>query len=288
MTDTKNTRELNPVYQSIKNMVQMQYELSFKLAGTDWLFNPAVDTTTAMLKESVELIDSAGYTAWWVKGEPALDPENCKTEVVDLFHFLMQGCLQQAWRMLDAVRDLEPENTPQHVKDMLSDDNILVPQVADWFYDAYCSYDEFGPQLLARNDVHVVNYWLSQVLQGAPMSSLAAFWEMCYRFGLTLEDLNARYLAKNVLNQFRRDANYKGDKEGMPAYVKLWDGVHEDNWHVLDYVKYSRTPADIYRVMQALYKHHTGITVGDVPEITTAGPSMLYFYMQVLKERNQA
>jgi hypothetical protein len=234
----------SPYFQKIQQMVQMQYDLSITLAGENWLLDPKVDTTSAMQKEADELIESAGYVPWWVKTEAKVDAENCKTEVVDLWHFLMQGCLQEAAR--GGVPAAE-----------------LVECVTTNLDDAYQEFLK-GPSItFGLTNVRLTQRWLSMVLlNGMPMDSLRMFWEMADRFGLSLDDLYGRYFAKNTLNRFRRMANYKGDKADMPAYVKLWDGEHEDNWHVLRYVEHTNGNVDdLLEVMAMIYKHYTGIEV---------------------------
>lgn len=247
---------VNP-YERIHEMVGMQYDLSFALAGDNWLFDPMVDTTSAMMQESNELIESAGYKPWWSKSDVQTDLENCKTEVVDLFHFLMQGCLQETARALEA-NPVERNDNPR----------LVVEIVGDRFYKALTEYLDQGPLSNGRNDVQLVQHWLAHVLvTGEPLCSLRHFWEMAFRFGVHFNDLYGRYFAKNTLNRFRRMANYKGDKTDLPPYVKLWDGTHEDNWHVLRYVEFSRGDVpDLVEVMSMLYYHYTGIMVTDVDE----------------------
>lgn len=254
-------------YQRIRQMVSMQFDLSFALAGEDWLTNPRVDTTSAMQKEADELIESAGYVPWWVKTEAKVDAENCKTEVVDLFHFLMQGCLQEAARW-GVVQD------------------ELVDTVSAGLLEGYEEFLNECPLALGRNNVQLVQSWLSQVLyQGNPLCSARLFWEMADRFGLTLDDLYGRYFAKNTLNRFRRLANYKGDKADMPAYVKLWDGVNEDNWHVLRYVEHSGGNVDnLLEIMALLYKHYTGIVVMEVDEVALRGTTGYGYYLALPKK----
>lgn len=257
-------------HSKIKNMVSMQFELSFTLAGTDWLTNPAVDTTSAMLKETDELIESAGYVPWWVKKEPKYDPENCKTEVVDLFHFLMQGAMREvyAW-LLTEHKDSVPENEAQ---------TLVVDLVSDYLNAAFVTFNRDGQRHLGRTDVALAEFWLGEVLVDGPKFSFDSFWEMASRFGLSLDDLYNRYMAKNMLNRFRRIANYKGDKH-LPPYVKLWDGVNEDNWHVLRYLEHSQGNTEgLIEMLARIYQHYTSIAVMELPDLDAS----TYAYISTL------
>lgn len=51
--------------------------------------------------------------------------------------------------------------------------------------------------------------------------------QLCYNMGMSIDDIAKRYVAKNVLNMFRKNNGYK-----QGAYIKIWNG-EEDNVVVL-------------------------------------------------------
>ncbi len=243
--------------QQFTTVVGMQYELGFKLAGPQWLVDPKVDTTSAMRDEAKELAESAGYAPWWAAGNAATDAENCKTEVVDLLHFLIQGAFREAWPAMvkfHADKLVNTDPAERHV--------FLVQTVAHWFTTGYSEFMDAGKTREHMGDVELTNHWLGTVIIGGPRASISVFFELADRFGLGWEELVQRYIVKNVLNHFRRAANYKGNIEGMPPYVKLWDGVSEDNTHCLRWAAANPDKlGEIYRAMQFMYWRNTGISV---------------------------
>jgi len=198
-------------------LLTLQYNTNDKLAP-GWLEREDVNFYSAIRDEAGELAVSAGWKPWWSKAESQLDPENCKTEVVDLLHFHMSAVLKECFQFkedsLDGLSAAELQN-------------ILLKRALADFQEAFV----FEP-LQERTNVDLVNDYLGDVLSMGAIQSIGSLLVLARRFGMDDAELAMRYIAKNALNNFRKTKNYKGDIEGAPPYVKLWDGENEDNYFV--------------------------------------------------------
>lgn len=214
----------------ILKIVELQYELSFKLAGPTWLTDTdRVDTDSAMRIEAGELMESAGYKSWWSKEGGKIDEANCLVEIVDILHFMMQGLMQAQWKKIQT-------NPPQDALDEAQVTNLLHRPVAQAMVEGISPYYSTRPSV---NDtkhwsrVRTANKWLGKMLLDGPRAAMPYFWVMCEKYSITPQLLISMYSAKNALNQFRKAYNYKGDIEGMEPYRKIWTDGQEDNVHVM-------------------------------------------------------
>ncbi len=160
----------------------------WKQAGYQW--------ARAIWVECGELMDHFGYK-WWKAAKP--DHEQCLLEVVDIWHFVMSHELTLA----------EPEQVAKDVSKLL-EFAAAQPHRA-WT-------DEERRRCIDRLAMRSAAF---AAADGA--SVLVEFLELADAFGLSLQDLFTRYIAKNALNRFRQ---HNGYKEGR--YIKQWHG-REDN-----------------------------------------------------------
>ncbi len=256
-----------------ETIVQMQYDLSNKLAGADWLTAvDRVDIGSALRDESTEAAKSAGWKPWWSKAKDETDFGNAQLEVVDKLHFLMQGLLQDQYAKIGS--DLVVGAEALSAEDATL---FLVRPVAELMETTYNDND--GDTGQPETVVRKINTFLGAYLFMGSESSLPYFWELCHSLSLNRDLLVSFYLAKNTLNHFRKAHNYKGDIEGAPPYVKHWvpaeyeDGViafpaREDNDLLMSYVRTALengevlTAASIYATLEKLYAHYV---VPDAP-----------------------
>lgn len=246
--------------QRVADIVRLQFDLSFKLAGPDWLENlDRVDTSSAMRVEAGELMESAGYKSWWTKGVQPIDSENCVMEIVDIFHFLIQGLLQAHYSRVVLTEPYIHDPAILTSNPAISQ-KMLIEPVADFIIEGLRIDAEVSGAAVKWSLVKAANKWLGKLLLDGPRASMPHFWAMCAVYGVDVPTLLTLYHAKNALNRFRKDNNYKGDMEGKPAYRKIWSDGREDNAHVMEVARkmasggQSNTTADsMYAVIQALY-----------------------------------
>lgn len=247
------------VYATVKAIVQLQYNLSFKLAGPDWIENKQrVDTDSAMRVEAGELMESAGYKSWWTKGVQPVDTENCVMEIVDIFHFLIQGLLQDHYARVSLTEPYVYDPSILTQNEAIST-KMLIEPVAGFIMEGFDVPDEVRGAARKWSLVKAANRWLGKLLLDGPRASMPHFWAMCAVYGVDAPTLFTLYHAKNALNRFRKDNNYKGDQEGKPAYRKIWSDGREDNAHVMEVARKmaadkTNTDADsMYARIQTLY-----------------------------------
>ena len=172
-------------------MLAMQDRMNTKV-HPDWI-EQKFAWHRALWIECGELIDHYGYK-WWKKQTPEM--EQVKLEIVDIWHFgmsmLFDGrSIDQI--AADLVADLAKDEVPQR--------GVLE------------AGEELATSVLASRKFSIVDF--TSLMESAEMS---------------LDDLYAAYVGKNVLNFFRQDFGYK---EG--TYQKNWAG-REDNEHLVELV----------------------------------------------------
>lgn len=258
-----------------ETVVQMQYDLGNKLAGADWLTaTDRVDLGSALRDEAGEAAISAGWKPWWSKSSSKTDFGNAQLEIVDKFHFLMQGLLQDQFAKIgDDIGGL-----PLSAEDATL---FLVRPVAGLLEATYA--DNGGDTGQSELVVKKINTFLGSYLFLGSESSLPYFWELCHSLSLNRDLLVSFYLAKNTLNHFRKAKNYKGDIEGAPPYTKMWvaptstvgsetvtDPGKEDNDILMGYVRNALengevlTAESIYATLEKLYVHYVpAVGAGD-------------------------
>jgi len=197
MTETLTTVQKKKM---LSSMLNLQHRLN-SVINPDWV-NQNYNWDDAIMLEASELFESTPWK-WW-KDVPA-DVENIKVEVMDLIHFMFS--LEIELYSTDKIDLL--------ASDLLSD---LFPTEEDkvtWDIDSLQSYTRKLINTASEGRSSV--YYLKQIIIAS---------------NLTFEEIYKRYLIKNVLNIFRQDMNYNGNKSGMPPYRKhwIWFGAEtEDN-----------------------------------------------------------
>lgn len=207
-----------------RDLVQAQYELNDKLAGSDWLTNSFVDYKFAVADEVMELNRSMGWKPWWVKGERTVDNSNAQLEVIDILHFHISGMIKDMY------------NEPMYEGE---DKEFLISNVAR-IIENLPTIEQLETEDLLKdfpNDDTLPLHYLAEVIDGGFVVATQMFLVLANYVGLSKEELFSFYLAKHTLNRFRNDHNYKGDKECMPAYQKIWSDGNEDNYYVMKYVR---------------------------------------------------
>lgn len=253
-------------FEQLLEVVTLQYNLSFKLAGPDWLEAvDRVDTSSAMRVEAGELMESAGYKSWWSKEPGVIDADNCVVEIVDIFHFLIQGLLQAHYARVSLLPQYIMDPSVLTERPAITRDQLLQP-VAQFLEEGLTSQRLSVHETKRWTSVRAANKWLGKMLLDGPRASMPYFWAMCAKYEISPELLISMYSAKNALNSFRKDNNYKGDMEGREPYRKIWADGREDNAHVMGRARElasggtTLTVSMMYEVIFALYNEHSGGT----------------------------
>lgn len=183
----------------LQDQINSQVNPDWKTAEQDW--------STTVFVETAEMIESFGYK-WWKKQTPDMD--NVRLELVDIWHFLMSGMIE------DASITEEVDKLPQHIYDA--------------FIFSQTEVDKLTFQYLAT--------YMSSTFSAENFGvACACFAQLCDRAQLSWNDLYSTYVSKNALNAFRANNGYK---EG--TYQKIWstdniDGDREDNYFLMEYIK---------------------------------------------------
>lgn len=218
---------------TIRDTVHLQKTLSDNLAGPGWWIDTQlVDVDSALREEAGELASSAGYKEWWNKedkGAADMDLDNVEVEVVDIYHFLLQAEIGDMIRFTLEEGKIEDSETQAELEQR------AVARVVDRIHSSYVSY-------LESSDIEPIDYVIPAIhsfmghflirRETESLTYLVKFWEMCFQCGLSFDVLHRLYLAKNVLNTFRRQNGYKTGE-----YVKVWADGNEDNYHLRKWVR---------------------------------------------------
>jgi hypothetical protein len=216
--------QLRPSESLLGEMIKIQEGLNTKSYSTEWLEKGATqefDYEIAAAQEVGEFLDSLPF-AWW--SSPTPDPVNCVTELVDAWHFIMsqviidnQGSLEKSLEFV--------YHEYQHSFRLKTAMNAtgITPGVAKVKKDAKW----LVAMLYVNSDAQCPEYGRKYV---------RAFFDLCTSFGLSLDHLYARYVAKATLNKFRMENGYSSKPR---TYHKMWNlgnGMHEDNFYVATFV----------------------------------------------------
>jgi len=146
--------------------------------------------------ETAEFIDSFDWKHW-KHGKD--DLENAKTELVDIWHFLMSAELIENGMPDDSSLEYAHESisTNPYTHDIFAVADIFVCGVIG------------EPNIFPRQEAEGV---------------LSDFLLLCVLVGLSFDELYKKYIIKNTLNIFRQDHGYA---EG--TYIKIWADGKEDN-----------------------------------------------------------
>lgn len=180
----------------------MQDALNIKAAGADWK-DQNLPWSIAIVREVGEAFDHLGWE-WWKKTTPNI--EQLKLELIDIIHFTVSACL---------LADGTPE---------------------EYFDEAVQVLSEIPPDQLAILSQFDVPGYLLEITGNAVGGNYGFVLYLALRaldaLGMSTDEVFNAYVAKNVLNGFRKANGYK---EG--AYVKIWLDGREDNEHLTAIIK---------------------------------------------------
>jgi len=196
------------------NLLALQQNLNDDSNGPGWesgvnKYGKKINWGLCVTSEAMELIDSFAWEHWKLVDRP-IDLPNAKTELVDIFHFVMSEVIrvvetEVAYEELDeaidkSVKYLDSKNNNECKSLDIISECVRVLIIT---FNSKSSIDE----------------------------KFFAFWDLMDAMGVSFRELAVRYLAKNALNTLRQDNGYaKG------TYNKFWNGK-EDNY-------YAQTVAD--------------------------------------------
>jgi hypothetical protein len=179
------------VEQQIREMFEIQNGLNTKSYSTTWLEkgqSGEYDYRIAGGQEIGEFLESLPV-AWWSK--QTADRQNCITELVDAWHFIMSQAIIDHSGVVDRA-----------VNEAIND-----------YADAAMYVTNRGTDL----EVKAYARSLLANLYGDGLY-VESFFKLCTVYGVSLDLLYARYLGKATLNKFRVENGYK-----VGQYAKLWD-----------------------------------------------------------------
>ena len=186
---------VHPLAAQLSTMFALQDQLNQRVS-TSWRTDNFA-WYRAMWTESAELMEHYGWK-WWKKQSP--DAEQVKLELVDIWHFGLSDMLQQAEANGDSLTTLVNKTKA----------GLSLPQQYTDFRDAL---EAFTKNVLTTKRFDIFS-----------------FADMLTITGISIEQLYASYIGKNVLNFFRQDHGYKDG-----SYIKVWDG-REDNEHLAEII----------------------------------------------------
>lgn len=209
----KDYSPLQELSNKLNEMMKLQHANNINTAGKDYI-SKDLDWDLAIFVELGELVESTSYK-WWKAQD--IDLENIKTEIVDVWHFLMS-------KFMSSIHD--PELIDQYITHF----STVYPNV---FIPIYRSDEEFK-MIFAKSEVdpkglqHFTKQLIRRILiKEDPQVILLSFVELVASSQMNFNEFYKRYMIKNALNTLRQNRGYK---EG--TYSKEWDinGVKgEDN-----------------------------------------------------------
>lgn len=178
----------------LASMLELQDKINalinpkWREAGNPWF--------RAIWTECAELMDHIGWK-WWNRQVPEM--EQCRLELVDIFHFGLSDLLVRHVTIeaacAAAIEEFKALDQPTNTR-----------------------------QLASSAVLDLVEQFASQTLLSRSFS-FAGFVPLCAAFQLDAADLHRRYVSKNVLNIFRQDHGYK-----QGTYIKNWKGKEDNEW----------------------------------------------------------
>ncbi len=195
-------------------MLKIQDGLNFKAYDESWREKGkslAFDYCLAASQEIGEYLNSYGYS-WWSKSPQDLD--NCITELVDAWHFIMSSLLID-----DFYSEIQPTNYDR-----------ISRLVNSQYEESHSSKLEKTNKKDVLDEAKV----LQILLLVGNTSYIESFFILCSYTGVDLELLYCRYLGKSVLNKFRQLNGYK-----QGTYSKTWsigETKEEDNYYLSQFI----------------------------------------------------
>lgn len=228
---------MEQIIKKLKTMFEMQENLNIHTNGNEYRQTHICAKTGKQINyrrcawmETAEFIDSFDWKHW-KHGKD--DIENAKTELVDIWHFLMGA-------------ELIENGIP-------SDLRLEIPA---WILSK--------ATIDARSSFVVAEAFVSSIIDGNkpifptsgefdPQSPFCIFLELCNSINLSFNELYQRYIIKNTLNVFRQDNGYA---EG--TYIKMWEMQSEDNVFAVEFatkLNDGLSKDRLYDVLKYYYEH---------------------------------
>lgn len=239
----------DPLVIKIESMLGYQNATNVLAAGENYA-KRNLGWDTAIIVELSEMITSGGYK-WWKAHTP--DYENVKTEIVDVWHFLMSKFVVDAEGQFPTTASFIEFFSLRY-------STVFRPiGMNQEQFDLLMSQEPINPVALQ----HYSKVLIKRILNGEDYQTiLLAFVELCAAAHLSFNDLFTRYMIKNALNNLRQARGYK---EG--SYHKEWrapeginvinkDGTVEDNYaavHLIINADDMNTYDDIYGLLENYY-----------------------------------
>lgn len=216
----------------VLTMLRLQHENNTVTQGAEW-YAKGNSWANAIIAETGEYLESIGYK-WWKQQD--IDIENAKTELVDIWHFLLSDLIEPELLFRPTAQfNFEDRVKPlgQHIAFVAdnAEESSLVPN------EAY-----------SKN----VTPFINSMINRSP-DTVKQFLRLCQRVGMGFDELYTRYVVKNALNRFRQNNGYTDG-----TYVKVVKGF-EDNTHALRLAKgLSEVTVDsVYAAYDAFYKENS-------------------------------
>lgn len=177
------------------------------------------DYLLAASQEISEFHEAFGQYRWW--GGSPKDLPNCRTELVDAWHFIMSDHLAN-------LAEPEERNTdPTRVIVTPS----VIDRVANYYVECWNEVQSYT-QSDDREVTRLAKLYQSQILSCNAETN--KFFSLCIAGGqMTLEHLYARYVGKATLNKFRQDNGYSAKPR---TYQKIWQEGKEDNYYLAAWI----------------------------------------------------
>lgn len=213
----------------VLTMLRLQHENNTITQGAEW-YARGNSWANAIIAETGEYLESVGYK-WWKQQD--IDIENAKTELVDIWHFLLSDLI-------------EPELLFRPTAQFNFEDRVrpLAQHIAFVVDNA----EESPLKLNAEYDKNVTPF-VNSMINRSP-DTVKQFLRLCQRIGMGFDELYTRYVVKNALNRFRQNNGYNDG-----TYRKIIDGL-EDNTQALRLAaELPEVTADsVYKAYEAFYK----------------------------------
>lgn len=202
------------VIPSMADMIELQHRNNINTAGSNY-HTLGLDWNTAILCEAGELLESTSYK-WWKKVVP--DTENVKTEVVDLWHFILSRAICE---LMETTNDFDITT------------QIMTRSGGKFFlelaHNPTQGYNEMGV-------INLTKEVLSAALDHKSFEHMCMYFsKLIHASGMDYREFVDRYIVKNALNTLRKNHGYKDG-----TYKKSWtrsDGTSaEDNVVALEVV----------------------------------------------------
>lgn len=196
------TDEQQMKVQKIEKMLDMQDKLNTLTKGEDW-HELNLKWCRAMWVEAGELMDVVGYK-WWK--HQIFQREKVHGEIVDILHFLLSYSMENA-----------PVTEPTA---------IIIAGLLE------------RPTVLSDEPAEAVERFVAKVFQYRGSMRIAPLWQafsaVLVACDLSFDELYAKYIGKNVLNEFRQKNGYATGEGVLNYYSKVWSDGREDNEHLVD------------------------------------------------------